>query len=127
MGAQLLLQTMQDILADLVKNRTGRIGKWQYLTDMEADTDIHRIQHMQPVMLAFAKFRNDLRISQKELAKACYHVMNTLIRHRGKDLKTFAIAQAFILRESLADIGFEIGSCRCNGPKTSVFLVRHCG
>jgi len=91
-------ETMQDILADLVKNRTGRIGKWQYLTDMEADTDIPRIQHTQPVMFAIAKFRNDLRISQKELAKACFHVMKNLIRYRGKDLKTFANVQAFMLR-----------------------------
>ena len=91
-------ETMQDILSDLVKNRTGRIGKWQYLTDMEADTDIPRMQHMQPVMLALATFRNDVRISQKELAKAYVHVLKQAGRYRGKDLATFANLQALMMR-----------------------------
>ena len=60
---------MERILYDLMKNPTVCVGRpakmWHYLTDMEADTDMPLMQSMQPVMDAFAKFRADLRISQR--------------------------------------------------------------
>ena len=71
---------------------------WHYLTDMDAETDINMIQQMKPVMSAFSKSQNDLRISQKELAKAYVHVLKQAGRYRGKDLATFANLQALMMR-----------------------------
>ena len=71
---------------------------WHYLTDLEAETHINMIQQMQPVMFAFAKVQSDLRISQKELAKAYVHALKQAGRYRGKDVETFANLQALMLR-----------------------------
>jgi len=117
---------MERILYDLMKNPTVRVGRpakmWHYLTDMEADTDMTLMQSVQPVMDAFARFRADLRISQRALAKAYVTVMRKTGRYRGKDVEHFANAQALMLRVACSHW---LRDCKLKADWTVSFGIPH--